>query len=36
MDESQWGAGRVEDFNTHPSLTATERESSLVVDITLL
>jgi len=36
MDESQQGAERVEDFNTYPSLTATERESSLVVDITLL
>lgn len=35
-DESQQGAKRVEDFNTYPSVTATERESSLVVDITLL
>lgn len=36
MDENRRGAERVEDFNTYPSLTATERESSLVVDIILL
>lgn len=36
MDENRRGAERVEDFNTYPSLTAMERESSLVVDIILL
>lgn len=35
-DESQRGVERVEDFNTYPSLTAMERGSSLVVNITLL
>lgn len=36
MAENQQGAKQVEDFNTYPSLTAMERESSLVVDIILL
>lgn len=36
MAENRQGAKRVEDFNTYPSQTAMERESSLVVDIILL